>query len=168
VKLKKRNDNISETLTYFTYFQQFFRHGEAQLQKMGELRLNFTKSNKKYALLNFSEKKYTFFNSSNFAMVKLGDGRVFAFGKNNLGQLALGFVSGSTEVKAVAQEVTAVYILLYTICIYLSIYIYIYCICMYVRMYHTYYVLIKPRMPYIASSPLCLLRGFASCLNFGS
>ena len=27
---------------------------------------------------------------------------------------------------------------------------------------HTYYVLIKPPMPYIASSPLCLLRGFAS------
>jgi hypothetical protein len=33
---------------------------------------------------------------------------------------------------------------------------------------HTYYVLIKPPMPYIASSPLWLLRGFASCLNFAS
>jgi hypothetical protein len=49
-------------------------------------------------------------------------------------------------------------------------------VCMYTRMYirmyvciiHTYYVLFKPPMPYIASSPLCLLRGFTSCLNFGS
>ena len=37
------------------------------------------------------------------------------------------------------------------------------CTCMYVCMYvHTYYVLIKPPIPYIASSPLCLLRVFAS------
>ena len=32
-------------------------------------------------------------------------------------------------------------------------------VCMYV---HTCYVLIKPPMPYITSSPLCLLRVFAS------
>jgi hypothetical protein len=47
------------------------------------------------------------------------------------------------------------------------------CVCvrmnMYVCMYvHTYYVLIKRPMPYIASSPLCLLRVFSSCLNFAS
>jgi hypothetical protein len=38
-------------------------------------------------------------------------------------------------------------------------------ICMYV---HTCYVLIKPPIPYIASSLLCLLRVFTSYLNFGS
>ena len=42
--------------------------------------------------------------------------------------------------------------------------------CMYARMracmyVHTYCVLIKPPMPYITSSPLCLLRGFESYLN---
>ena len=41
------------------------------------------------------------------------------------------------------------------------------CVCVCVRelslMYvHTCYVLIKPPMPYITSSPLCLLRVFAS------
>jgi hypothetical protein len=36
-------------------------------------------------------------------------------------------------------------------------------VCIYIRMYiHTYCVLIKPPMPYIASSPLCLLRVCAS------
>ena len=33
---------------------------------------------------------------------------------------------------------------------------------------HTCYVLIRPRIPYITSSPLCMLRVFASCLNFAS
>ncbi len=61
-----------------------------------------------------------------------------------------------------------------SVCIYASTYICVYVcnsmyVCVYVCMYvHTYYVLIKPPMPYIASSPLCLLRGFASCLNFAS
>ena len=39
-------------------------------------------------------------------MVKLANGRVFALGKNNLGQLALGFLN-TTSPTAVAQEVTA-------------------------------------------------------------
>ena len=34
-------------------------------------------------------------------------------------------------------------------------------VCMYIRV-HTCYVLIKPPIPYITSSPLCLLRVFAS------
>ncbi len=38
---------------------------------------------------------------------------------------------------------------------------------MYMYVY-TYYDLINPPMPYIASSPLCLLRGFTSCLTFAS
>jgi hypothetical protein len=42
----------------------------------------------------------------------------------------------------------------YIICMYVCIYV-----CMYV---HTCYVLIKPPMPYITSSPLCLLRVFTS------
>ncbi len=47
------------------------------------------------------------------------------------------------------------------------------CVCMhtYMCMYvyiHTYCVLNKPPIPYITSSPLCLLRGFTSYLNFGS
>ncbi len=55
------------------------------------------------------------------------------------------------------------------------------CIHIYIRMYyihaydtyihtyaHTYYVLINPPIPYITSSPLCLLRVFTSCLNFAS
>ena len=42
--------------------------------------------------------------------------------------------------------------------IYTYIHTYIH-ICMYV---HTCYVLIKPPMPYITSSPLCLLRAFTS------
>ena len=33
---------------------------------------------------------------------------------------------------------------------------------------HTYYVLINPPIPYITTSPLCLLRVFTSCLNFAS
>ena len=57
---------------------------------------------------------------------------------------------------------------IHQIYVYIYIYIYMY-VCIHVCMYiHTYYVLIKPPMPYIASSPLCLLRGFASCLNFAS
>jgi hypothetical protein len=43
-----------------------------------------------------------------------------------------------------------------TTCVPICMYTYV---CMYV---HTYYVLIKPPMPCITSSPLCLLRGFAS------
>ena len=50
-----------------------------------------------------------------------------------------------------------------TVCVFVCMYV-----CMYVCITHTCYVLNKPPMPYIASSPLCLLRGFASCLNFGS
>jgi hypothetical protein len=42
-------------------------------------------------------------------------------------------------------------------------------VCMYVYTYvHTYYVLIKPPIPYSTSSPLCLLRVFTSYLKFGS
>ena len=37
----------------------------------------------------------------------------------------------------------------------------------YIRI-HTYSVLINPPMPYIASSPVCLLRVFTSFLNFAS
>ncbi len=54
------------------------------------------------------------------------------------------------------------YVVLYSsyVIIYIYIYIiYVIYICMYV---HTYYVLIKPPITYIASSLLCLLRGFAS------
>ena len=44
------------------------------------------------------------------------------------------------------------------ICMYVCMYV-----CIYVYTYvHTCYVLIKPPIPYITSSPLCLLRGFAS------
>ena len=49
------------------------------------------------------------------------------------------------------------------ICIYIHIYIYVYIcihICMYVCIIHTYYVLINPPIPYITSSPLCLLHKF--------
>jgi len=42
--------------------------------------------------------------------------------------------------------------------------IYVY-VCLYVC---TCYFLIKPPIPYIASSPLCVLRVFTSCLNFCS
>ena len=42
-------------------------------------------------------------------------------------------------------------------------------VCMYTYVYvYTYFVLINPPMPYITSSPLQILRGFASCLNFAS
>ena len=73
---------------------------------------------------------------------------------------------------------------IYNVCIYVCIFVYTYtytCLytyihththgkCdlsggMYVCMYHTYYVLINPPMPYITSSPLCLLRVFTSCLK---
>ena len=48
------------------------------------------------------------------------------------------------------------------VCVYVCVYAYMY-VCINVCMYvHTYYVLISPPMPYIASSPLCLLRVFAS------
>ena len=39
---------------------------------------------------------------------------------------------------------------------------YVYAYVVYNMYIHTYYVLIEPPIPYIASSPLCLLRGFAS------
>ena len=48
------------------------------------------------------------------------------------------------------------------VCMYVCMYVRTY-VCMYVCMYvYTYYVLIKPPITYITSSPLCLLRGFAS------
>ncbi len=62
------------------------------------------------------------------------------------------------------------YIRMY-VCMYIHTYVCIYIrmyVCMYVCMIHTYYVLINPPMPYITSSPLCLLRVFTSCLNFAS
>ena len=70
------------------------------------------------------------------------------------------------------------YVVMY-VCMYVCMYTYVHkyyvlinCyVCMYVCMYtyvHKYYVLINPPIPYITSSPLCLLRVFTSCLNFAS
>ena len=64
------------------------------------------------------------------------------------------------------------YVCMY-VCMYMYIYSYMY-VCMYKCMYACMHVcmcihitfLIKPHMPYIASSPLCLLRGFASLLLY--
>ncbi len=84
------------------------------------------------------------------------------------------------------EQVISVYIYIY---IYIYIYMYVYtyihvhtyihtyihtyvytyvCIHTYYVCIHTYYVLINPPIPYIASSPLCLLRVFTSCLNFAA